>query len=468
MGRRRVTRVRTPPSDEEHDGGFPRRRVTRTPPSEEEHDGGRLRRRLTRSPVPRFTEPYEPEHDGGAQRDHPIPVPVRTGTTRAETAVPQVGRRSPIPVPPPRVSGPGDLSYEDDARDRVERMRDAEDRLMNIAGTAADNEDRREDHFRQNEDERERIFLENEARREREAAQKRGGILQDPHGLSGEGAADVPEDAHSIIGSMRTAAHDAASRPAAEILETVREEMAREREAAQAERERCRTDAAVERARLDEEHGERVRALEAELANVKAELENERQLRFTEEAETRERERQENLERDEAVRAQLGDITNLVQDQRDACARKKELMDERWEESQARRADKDSKMQELRDMVAKLVEDREADRVRAEEERIAAEGRPGMLMYDSSDSQCLTRFPLGIDRVLEELTRQNAEQRELLNNLSDGAFVERVFRTGSSSLSLQVGVPIVRDSMRRHLPKFGQQHKNKYHSTCRG
>ena len=98
---------------------------------------------------------------------------------------------------------------------------------------------------------------------------------------------------------------------------------------------------------------------------------------ITEEAATREQERQEALERDEAVRNQLGDITNLVQDQRDECARKRELMDERWVEKQTRREQKDTKMQDLYDMVAKIVEDREAEKVRAEEERIANEGKPG-------------------------------------------------------------------------------------------
>jgi hypothetical protein len=39
-------------------------------------------------------------------------------------------------------------------------------------------------------------------------------------------------------------------------------------------------------------------------------------------------------------------------------------MDEPWEEPKKRREDKDAKMQELRDMVAKLVKGREVDRVR--------------------------------------------------------------------------------------------------------
>jgi hypothetical protein len=63
------------------------------------------------------------------------------------------------------------------------------------------------------------------------------------------------------------------------------------------------------------------------------------------------------LEHNKGIWSQLGDITNLLQDQAKACARKKEVMDERWEVSQARRADKGAKCQELQDMVNKIIED---------------------------------------------------------------------------------------------------------------
>jgi chromosome segregation ATPase len=162
-----------------------------------------------------------------------------------------------------------------------------------------------------------------------------------------------------------------------EIVKAEREELAREREAADADRERLRAELDAARARAEDECKARVAALEAELASVREELENERQQRITEEAETRESERLEALERDEAVRNQLGDITNLVQDQRDECARKKELMEERWAEKQTRREQKDSQMHDLHNMVAKILEDREAEKQRAEEERLANEGKPG-------------------------------------------------------------------------------------------
>jgi hypothetical protein len=201
----------------------------------------------------------------------------------------------------------------------------------------------------------------------------------------------VGTEAASIIESSRIASSRYA-REIREIIEAERDEMIREREAAEAERERLRAEADAERARLSEEREARIQRLEEELSAVRAELENEKQQRVTEEAETRERERQETLERDEAVRNQLGDITNLVQDQRDECARKKELMDERWAEKEGRRLQKDSQLAELRDMVAKIVEDREADRIRAEEERVAAEGKPGAL-YQVYVERILLSFP---------------------------------------------------------------------------
>jgi DNA repair exonuclease SbcCD ATPase subunit len=219
---------------------------------------------------------------------------------------------------------------------------------------------------------------------------------------------------------MHTAAQDAAARHADDIMTTVRmerEEMAREREAAAADRERLQAEQDAARLRAEEECQAKISALEEELARVREELENERQQRITEEAETRERERMEALERDEAVRNQLGDITNLVQDQREECARKKELMDERWAEKQTRRGEKDSKMQDLYDMVAKIVEDREADKIKAEEERLANEGKPGKSCIVCP--RTLTNHSIDIEKLLEELQKQNAEQRELLNNLSE-------------------------------------------------
>jgi hypothetical protein len=148
---------------------------------------------------------------------------------------------------------------------------------------------------------------------------------------------------------------------------------------------------------MDEERERRVHDLEEELARVREELDGERQLRQTENEE-----RAAANERDEGMRAQLGDITQLVSEQRDECTRKRELMDQRWEEKQGRRAEKDAQFHELKDMVSRLIQDREADRIQEEERRLREEGKPD------------------IQVVLDELTRQNNEMREALRALSEG------------------------------------------------
>jgi len=179
------------------------------------------------------------------------------------------------------------------------------------------------------------------------------------------------------------------------------EQMAKERAELASEREMMMEELRQERVRMSEERQAGIRELKAELAMMKADFESERALKASEEVDRRERERMEDSERYEGICAQLGDITNLVQEQRDECIRKKELMDERWGEKTNRRVEKDGQFGNLYDMVTRIIEDREAERIRREEERIAAESRPG------------------IGRVLEELARQNAEQRELLDRMNE-------------------------------------------------
>jgi len=296
-----------------------------------------------------------------------------------------------------------------------------------LAEASTEAEDRRERIFRENEEARERIFDDAELRRAEEAAHRRNQIWADledrlralppvavaavPRSHAGSvhtfhitesvtsvhtppasppipltpivpgspASPRVPihEDTAAIVESMRTAAARHAEE-IREIVESEREQMAEERADFTAERERITEELRRERARLDEEREARIRELETELAQAKADLENERALRVSEDADRRERERLEDLERDEGVHAQLGDITNLVQQQRDECIKKKELMDERWNEKMNRRVEKDAQIGNLYDMVTRIIEDREAERIRREEERVAAESRPGM------------------------------------------------------------------------------------------
>lgn len=295
------------------------------------------------------------------------------------------------------ISGPRDVTHEGE-RERQERFEELERHLNDAADGVNSAEDRREHAFRENEDARERMFAEAEERRAAEANERREQIWRDleekvgslhptsPVAAPGSSHLDLEgeeapaaareDDATSMIGSMR----DAAALHAEQIMETVRlerEQMDREREEAAQERERLFAEGREDRARLEEEREERIRALETELANVKEELENEKGLRLSEETERRERERMENMERDEAVRNQLSDITNLVQEQRDECARKKDVNDERWEDKLNRRGQKDNQLAGLYEMINRIMDDREAERVRQDEERLAAEAKPG-------------------------------------------------------------------------------------------
>ncbi|KII91823.1 hypothetical protein PLICRDRAFT_38680 [Plicaturopsis crispa FD-325 SS-3] len=357
------------------------------------------------------------EDEGELPERRPSVSVHRMPSSRRTQSIAPSGETDVVHIPPPS-HAPADPEAAKRLRDEVEA---AERELAAAARMAAENEENREDHFRKNEDERYRIFLENEARRDQEANERKNEIWQGledrleehaqrlggqhPPGEPGAPAPGIPpETAESIKESIIDATRQAAGRHADDILDVVkqeREEMAKEREAAQAERERLHAEAEAERVRFAEEREARILALEAELASVREELMNEKTQRVQEENDARERERQEALERDEGVRNQLGDITNLVQDQRDCCTQKKELMEERWAEKQTRRVAKDNQMQSIFDMLAQMNEDREAERRRQEEERLAAEGKPG------------------IEHVLEELHRQNAELREALNTLSD-------------------------------------------------
>ncbi|KDR74957.1 hypothetical protein GALMADRAFT_570107 [Galerina marginata CBS 339.88] len=357
----------------------------------------------------------------------------------------------PIVQPPLRTTTPFNFHVADDSRGQLEELNEAANRLHTTAAAAEEAEDQREREFLTHEDHREQLFLQNEERRNQEARDRAAGILSDLESriadlpapahvpsahapsanapsayvpsahlpsahtpsahapsvrfedeLSAEELAEQRASDRDSIRTISAIATQAASQHAADVLETVRlerEEAAREREAAASERELLLSELRVEKDRVIEEKDARIRALEDELAQLRGEFESERDQRAAEEAEMRERERQETAERDEFVRAQLGDITNLVQDQRDMLETKKALMDSRWEEKENRRTDKEAQMIELRDMVQKIHDDMEGDRERCDQER-----------RDARE---------GLEKVIEDLQRQNAEQRELLTSLSE-------------------------------------------------
>ncbi|RDX52641.1 hypothetical protein OH76DRAFT_1554302 [Lentinus brumalis] len=288
-------------------------------------------------------------------------------------------------------SGPSDVGFADNERERQERFEDLAGRMDDTILDLQEGEEKREYNYRANEDERERLFVESQRRRDEEAIQRRDGVwkeLEDrlatlpPVGeppvflpppapetvqmpVPEVSAGDVPQtlspavamdsDAVSLVETVQRAA----SLHAEEIKEIVRaerEELQREREAAQAERERAQVEEAAEKARMHEEYQAHIRSLEAELNAVRKELEDEKMARATDEAERRERERAEMLEHSDAMRNQLGDLTNLVTEQRDEMAQKRQLMDERWEVKQNRWEQKDAEDAQTRNMLQQILE----------------------------------------------------------------------------------------------------------------
>ena len=61
------------------------------------------------------------------------------------------------------------------------------------------------------------------------------------------------------------------------------------------------------------------------------------------------------LEQNDMMRNQLGDLTNLVTEQRDEIARKREVSDERWDTKQVRWEEKDAQDAATRNMLEQIL-----------------------------------------------------------------------------------------------------------------
>ena len=322
----------------------------------------------------------------------------------------------PLGAPP---SGPGDLAYHDQLNERQQMVEQHEQRLEKLAQEAEDAEERREQYFRDHEDERDRIFRENEERRDHEATERRDEIyrtLEDHAALPVappgpvEGAPDlgpiepytgepyaeesdverpegsiaetVPSNAPMPTSPLPPAGYVDPTAQLQQIMDLIRQQQNEcvEVKAAEAARfEAMHKEATEAREQAQRECEERIRLLEEELQRTRDELEQERGVRRNEELERIERERTDVIERDAAIHAQLSDITNLVQEQQMDCTRKKELMDERWAEKQTRREQKDARIGEIFNMLQRILEDRERERLEREQERAAAAERPSKI-----------------------------------------------------------------------------------------
>ena len=316
-------------------------------------------------------------------RGAPGPEVSRAPTTRG---APRVGPRIP--------SGPDRLEYDDAERARYDRFAEMERQLADATQDAAEAEMRREHDFDEREAERARRFEENEARRNQLLSTlPRQPVAPPGAPLPGEELEVPSERAESVVTSIRRAAAESAARHADELRDIVqgeREEMARqlqaEREEARAVREALEQQMLGERKRADDERDARVRELEEELARVRAELDNEKRQRDHDEDMRRETESQRNQERDDEMRQQLSEITDLLLAHREEFARKKELVDERWEEKQAWRNETNEQFEGLRRMVQHMIETCTEEKERCEEERRAAADRPSKSKEPHSSS----------------------------------------------------------------------------------
>jgi len=307
---------------------------------------------------------------------------------------------------PTRPSVPTELGYPpiEDPREQIDALNRAADRLQMTVVAAEEAEDRREGEYRQHEDDRMRLFLDHEAQRNEEARQRTEAIWRELESrlaaLPSVPSVAIPvpvkpTDEAAEIESIKSAAQRAASEHAADVMEMIkleRDEFAREREELARERAELLDQLREEKDHVIEEKDHRIRALEDELNRLRTDFDNERQQRFAEEADLREQERQERMAHDNEMRTQLADLTNLVQDSHNMIEEKKAASDARYAEKQARRQDKEAQEIEKRDMIQKIHDDMEADRTRCED--------------DKRDYR-------------EALERQHAEQRELLQSLSD-------------------------------------------------
>jgi hypothetical protein len=360
---------------------------------------------VPRSETPPYSEEEEPR-DGPA-----VPPGARTpgpGVSRAATSrsTPRTVRRFP--------SGPGDLGYDDAERARHERFAELERQLADIAQDAAEAEVRRDHDYHDKEEDRDRHFGDNESRREAHARQLmdemssilgRGPVPSGVHIARGSETPEtdvpplpvpgpgygaptltelgVPEQAESVIASIRRASSESAARHADDIRDIVhgeREEMAKqiqqERDDARNANEALVQQVMAERARADDECKDRIQELEDELARVRAELDHEKQQRINDEEMRREDEARRGGERDDEMRQQLSEITDLLLSHREEFARKKEVVEEHWERKQEWREEDARRWDEMYRMVQGIIDDRAEDRERCEEERRAAAEKP--------------------------------------------------------------------------------------------
>lgn len=357
--------------------------------------------------------------------------------------IPQAAERATvIPTTRPPIATVVGYPPIEDPTEQIEALNRAADRLQMTVASAEEAEDRRENEYRQHEDERMQRFLENESLRNEDARQRSDAIWRDLEDrlaalppvavVSAAEEKTEPEEERAETESIEPAPQQVSAKPASDVMEMIqlaRDEFAKEHERLANERTTFFDELREEKDRIIDEKNNKIHALEEELQQMRAEFQSERQQYLTEDADRREQERQERMAEGDDMRAQINDLTNLMQDSRNMIEEKKSNSDARYMEKQSRRQDKDAQMIEMRDMIQKIIDDREVDRARCEE--------------DKRD-------------IIEDLRRQNAELRESLQLLSDSKSSMIIYLHKFLTSYNQVGEQIVRDTTKKHLKLFDQ------------
>ena len=317
-------------------------------------------------------------------------------------------------------SGPVALEHDDAERARQERFGEITRQLADVAQDAEESEIRREHDMK--EAERDHEFAEMQAEWDRHSQDTLARQPGPPGSALPEGMLEVPERAESVIALIRRAFTESTTRHADDIRGIVqgeREEMAKqlqaEREEARAEKEALEQQVLAERQRAEDERDARMREFEEELAHVReeahaqkevleqqvlaerqrvdeelacvreeahaqkealarvrAELDQEWQQRDHGEEMRRRTDSQKSLERYEE---QLSKAANLLA-HREEFARKKEAMDERWNEKLRWRDKTNNQFQGLFNLVQGVIDSCAEQKESCEQERLAAEQRP--------------------------------------------------------------------------------------------
>ncbi|KAF8512755.1 hypothetical protein BU17DRAFT_69100 [Hysterangium stoloniferum] len=321
-------------------------------------------------------------------------------------------------------------------------------------------EDHREDEFLAREAERQKIFEEGEKKRNETCEATRNEILKSPHEVvpdvqdhphdheasDGQHDPDIQgsvesqhdpasgihdrEDLHDAPGdpddpvakqdnlptiSIETVADGSVSRSSTSsskssiatksictIAETIRSQCALEREEFEAEKARILQSTEDETANLQAEFDDHFRALEAEVIALREENETQKLAKEQVDAERRDQETVELVERDEGLHSQVNEISTMLEEKNAQCQRLQELNDEELAKAEERRAKKDTDFEKLKDTLQHVIDEKEAAKLLAVEEKEREADRPGL------------------EQLLEAIKKLGEEQSASLTSLMDG------------------------------------------------